>query len=754
MTKGLDSPHPSPEPSSRNNPGCQRHSTPLPKSDQTSSLLEAFLDALADAISVIGHSGEILLSNKAWKQFCDEWLQKAKGESYYLLLSALLSEEVATLREGIERVFREECPDFQYDFDLAREGERRYYRLKARSVPFPGGARCSQGKTRGAVMLVHQDITAFSKMEQELRESYTLFYTAIEGVEDGVFLFDRDGRIVMVNSVYAHSLGLTVHEMVGKSIFELFPEEQALTMQEQNLMVLTTHRTLTFEQVIMREGKPARVRICKSAYRNHREEIAGVFGIVRYVSDKRGTEESLAKSERHFRALIENSADRVTLLREDGKICYASPSSKRILGFDIDELINVDAFQYVHGECGRELRKRFTELVRRPGSLLVHQYRSLHKDGSWRWMEGTFTNLLEDPSVSAIVLNERDITPRKDAEHALTRYVDIVQSSQDAIISTDPEGGIISWNPAAEQIFGYEARSVVGKDLFHLIGGENYEFLMELHHTALQGKVKHGQEAILFAKDERPVEVSVTISPIVDRDARVVGVVKLIRDISDRRSLEREILETSDREKERIGQDLHDDLCQHLIGISLASDRLAKELEGDFPREADKVRQITRFVRTAVDHARRLARGLSLVHLDESGLESSLEQLVKNTEQLFRVPCRFASDSGIHVPNLDVAKGLFRIAQEALHNAVKHSEATCIEITLKNARDHLIITVSDDGVGMAETKGRVKEGPESGGFGLHGMYYRARSIGATLDFRKNRTAGTSVVCSISKKKCL
>ena len=703
---------------------------------------------------MIGLSGEILLSNKAWKQFCDEWFQKAKGESYYLLLSALLSDEVTALREGIERVFREECPDFQYDFDLAREGERRFYRLKVHSVPFPGETRGSGEKHRGAVMLVHQDITAFNKMEQDLRESYTLFYTAIEGVEDGVFLFDRDGCVVMVNTVYARSLGFGVREMIGKNLFELFPADLAVTIQEQNLLVLTTQQTLTFEQVVAREGKPARVRICKSAYRNHRDEIAGVFGIVRDISDKRGTEESLAKSERHFRALIENSADRVTLLREDGRICYASPSSKRILGFDIDELLNVDAFQYVHPECGRELRKRFRELVRRPGSLLVHQYRSLHKNGNWHWMEGTFTNLLEDPSVGAIVLNERDITPRKDAEHALMRYVDIVQSSQDAIIGTNPEGAIISWNPAAERIFGYEARSVLGKDIFHLIGGENYEFLMELHHTALKGKVKHGQEAVLYTKDERPLEVSLTISPIVDRDSEVIGVVKLIRDISDRRSLEREILETSDREKARIGQDLHDDLCQHLIGISLASDRLAKELEGEFPEQADKVREITRFVRTAVDHARRLARGLSLVHLDENGLESSLGQLVKNTEQLFRVPCTFASDPGIHVPNLDVAKGLFRIAQEALHNAVKHSEGTCIEIVLRSVRDRLIITVSDNGVGMAETKGRVKEGPESGGFGLHGMHYRARSIGATLEFRKNPTAGTSVVCTILKKKCL
>lgn len=725
----------------------------LKSSSEVLQLIDSLLDAMVDPVVLLDSSGRILASNKSWLGFQRQWVRE-EVQTYGQLIAEIFKEapeDEKILKIGVEVLQNKGASEFQHDFCVSsNEGRRHWIRFRATPVSFL--------EALGVLMLTHQDVSHLHRAEQDFRESYNLFRRLIESIKEGVFLYDTDGRFVMANTAFAESLGRSVAELLGKEPMEIFPHELASTIHEQNMLVRTTGHTLSFELMHrFPDGEVRNLQLSKGIYRNHRNEFAGIFGIARVLSNHEKIDETVEKSERHFRALIENSADRVSLLWPDGRIRYASPSSKRILGFDIDELINVDLFQRVHPQDVDELKRIFYDLRQRPGFSINHHYRALRKDGRWQWMEATMTNLLNDPSVGAVVVNERDISERKEAENHLRRYADLIKSSHDAIISTDIDGIVTSWNPAAERIFGYTQREIVGKSLKLLFSEESEILHQRLRMAALRGKGADSIEAVLIRKDERLVDVSITISPISDRERRVIGVSKIIRDITDRRCLEREILEISDREKERIGQDLHDDLCQHLIGISLVSDRIAKELEKAEHCHAKGVRDVTELVRSAVDHARQLARGLSLVQLEEIGLEESLNRLVQNTELIFRVPCSLECESTAIVNNVDTAKALFRIAQEALHNAVKHSQGTRIIISLKALRDTLVISVIDDGVGMPEHRSSVKESPdtpESGGFGLHGMLYRARSIGATLEFRKNREGGTTVVCRIPKRKCL
>jgi two-component system CheB/CheR fusion protein len=211
-----------------------------------------------------------------------------------------------------------------------------------------------------------------------------------------------------------------------------------------------------------------------------------------------------------------------------------------------------------------------------------------------------------------------------------------------------------------------------------------------------------------------------------------------IRDITERKRLEKEILEISEREQRRIGQDLHDGLCQHLAGIELMSQVLEQKLVRRSKAAAARAGDIARNVRDAIGHTRLLARGLSPVTLESEGLMSALQELALNTEKIFRVACRFDCDPPVLVSDYPAATHLFRLAQEAVSNAIKHGRAKRILIRLKQERGRMILSIIDNGMGFPA------QIPKSKGMGLRIMQSRAGMIGGTLVFGRNATGGASV----------
>jgi signal transduction histidine kinase len=207
--------------------------------------------------------------------------------------------------------------------------------------------------------------------------------------------------------------------------------------------------------------------------------------------------------------------------------------------------------------------------------------------------------------------------------------------------------------------------------------------------------------------------------------------------------LEREIIGISEREQQRIGHDLHDGLGQHLVAIGFAADSLKHDLQRDSLRGAAAAGQIGDLIHDAVRRARDLARGLSPVDSHEGGLEAALEELALSASRLTGIPCSFMCDCPVTINDNTQAVHLFRIAQEALNNAAKHSQAKLIVIALEAGNGSLSLRVSDDGVGFDPTRS------ENNGMGLSIMRYRARMIGAALDIQPNSPNGTVVSCTLA-----
>jgi signal transduction histidine kinase len=207
--------------------------------------------------------------------------------------------------------------------------------------------------------------------------------------------------------------------------------------------------------------------------------------------------------------------------------------------------------------------------------------------------------------------------------------------------------------------------------------------------------------------------------------------------------LEREIIGISEREQERIGQDLHDGICQYLAALSCSAASLKSDLEGHrLAAEAKVADELAGFLRDAVAQTRNLARGLVPVQMDEAGLASALEELTASATRLLGIRCVYESAGTPMIQDNGVAMHLYRIAQEAINNATKHGKAANILVSLIDDGSSTTLRIADDGTGISKTaKG-------SDGMGLGLMYYRARLVGGELRIEEPPAGGTVISCGV------
>lgn len=222
--------------------------------------------------------------------------------------------------------------------------------------------------------------------------------------------------------------------------------------------------------------------------------------------------------------------------------------------------------------------------------------------------------------------------------------------------------------------------------------------------------------------------------------ARQKSDLAMIEALNHTSQLEREIVQASEHEQQRIGLDLHDGLCQQLAAIGFAARSLADDLQSRSLPEAKLAEKIEELLRDCVTQTQGLARGIFPVLSRESGLATALDELAIMTKHLTHINVWFRDDGEVHLDQLDTAMHLYRIAQEALNNALRHSGGSEVIISLQREGENVRLTIVDDGIGIPENLGLRT------GIGLSTMSYRARVIGATLEIERRSPHGTRVSC--------
>ena len=266
--------------------------------------------------------------------------------------------------------------------------------------------------------------------------------------------------------------------------------------------------------------------------------------------------------------------------------------------------------------------------------------------------------------------------------------------------------------------------------------------LAEMADLAVEGPSGYDVEYLSTVRsvpDSEPSKPKWVLITQAHEDGKLRGFAQITRDVSELRALEKEVLEISEREQMRIGHDLHDGIGQELTGVALLTQNLRQKLaQQGLPEEAQAGR-IAGLINRTLEQARKLARGFSPVELGPQGLETALRDLAAKVQTSMQRGCVMNFRGQAHLPDDAAALHLFRIAQEAVNNAVRHSHARQIRIELDTIDGVTTLSVHDDGVGIPAMGSRPK------GMGISVMRYRARMIGGTLDLQSSG-AGTSIIC--------
>ncbi len=326
------------------------------------------------------------------------------------------------------------------------------------------------------------------------------------------------------------------------------------------------------------------------------------------------------------------------------------------------------------------------------------------------------------------------------------RFRQLAETIHEVFWMTDPDKTkMIYISPAYEEVWGRTCASLY-ENPAHWIEAIHSEDRERVRAAAdKQARGEYDEEYRIIRPSGGVRWIRDRAFPIRDGSGKVYRIAGIAEDITERRRLERQILEISDSEQGRIGQDLHDGLCQHLVSIAFAGNLLRQKLAAQSLPEEKDAQNIAMLLDDAITQARNLARGLYPVKLEVEGFGSALEELAGNVAERYGIDCLLECPEPVAFSDNAVATHLYRIVQEAVNNSAKHSQATRIVISATTANDRLTITVSDNGIGIPEPLGATA------GMGLHIMRYRARMIGGQLKIGRGKRGGTIILCSLHQK---
>lgn len=409
------------------------------------------------------------------------------------------------------------------------------------------------------------------------------------------------------------------------------------------------------------------------------------------------------------------------------------------------------------------------------------------RDGQLRWAHIAVRPVsAEEHGGPCLLVTVEDITDRKAAEAPLVRAKQECErtfhSMPDPIAILDTKHRIVRANQALAERLGRTPEELVGRFCYEVVHETDQPPPFCPHSLLLADGVGHCVETHQQCLDG---DYLVSVTPLHDTDGTVIGSVHVARDITGRRRaerklreaydtlekrvqqrtaelanvnralrteilererLEREVLQCSTQEQRRMGEELHDELGQELTGLGYLARSLSHRLRPDMPEEAELATELTAGIRRALGRTRAIVRGLLPVEIDADNLIPAVQAMAADIEERFGIRCRASSSGPLSVHDDHTAIQLFRIAQGAANNAVRHGEAKNIVIELKAGDGRVTLQVHDDGIGIQP------DADKGTGSGLRIMRYRSRAIGGRFDVQRQAMGGTAVTCVVGQER--
>ena len=620
------------------------------------------------------------------------------------------------------------------------------------------------------------DITRRKEAEEALRRSEARLRSAIEIETIGVFFFSRDGRITETNEAFLKMSGYTRDDVEeGRVRWDKMtpPEWMSLTLEEMNRFSATGKIGPYEKQYIRKDGTRWWGLFTGT-------KLAEDFGVeyVLDVSDTKEAEERLRASEERFRQFAENSSDVFWILdAKTQRVEYVNPVYEKIFGQSRAEVLRdrTQRLEVVHPEDREKAAAGLPHAL--AGGTFVANYRIVRPaDGETRWIRNTgFPIRNEAGEVVRVAGVAQDVTEDKERSELLRESEEklrllIEGAPEYAMFLMDTSNHIIYWSKGAELVFGWTADEALGQTGELIFTPEDRANEVEKKEMAIaRRKGSAPDRRWHMRKDGSRIWVDGIMHRLDDENGELRGYAKIARDATEQRraedalresrdemeervnertrdlmainkeleqtmaqrqQLERELLEISEREKRRIGQDLHDIVCQELTAAALFLKSSANRTAAKNPAAAKTLGEAAEIVNRNVTLARNLARGFQPVKLSGGEFTAAMRALVSQTNKSRSIHCRLEMPQPIELPDESMALNIYRIAQEALTNAIKHADAKNVVVSLKKSRGTLQLAVEDDGKGFQKKK-------RSKGLGLHIMDYRASVLGRHVQSRNN-----------------
>ncbi len=456
------------------------------------------------------------------------------------------------------------------------------------------------------------------------------------------------------------------------------------------------------------------------------------------ITSRKEAEETQAQ----MAAIVESSEDAIISRTLDDTIISWNPASERLLGYSAREMVGRSFKLLVPRDRMAELRHIQRQILQ---GGLIEQVETLRRAKGGRSIEVFSTNSPiknRDGKVIGISAILRDITFQKWADAGMRSSAQALATffteAPIGLLWVAPDGLIVRVNRAQAAMLGRRTGELFGRQLIEFCADppEVTDMLKRL----AQNQSLHDHRLRLRGQDGSLLHALVDANALWEK-GKLIHSCWFVRDVTQRVALQKEILAVGEQVQSRIGQDLHDDLCQQLTGIEFLARSLERRLAGSSPAEASRAAEVTQLTRQAITHARELAHGMTPLDLESDGLGGALRNLAARVKKIFNIDCRFRDDLQERVEDPLTRIYVYRVAQEAITNAIKHGKAGRIEVRAAMQQNHLVLRVQNNGLNFPrKSRGR--------GMGLRMMEYRAGTLGGSLALRQRRQGGTDLVCTI------
>lgn len=584
----------------------------------------------------------------------------------------------------------------------------------------------------------------------------------------GYVTLSREGLVLEANLAATKMLGVARQDLLGKPFSNFTAHESQDALYFLCQAIFSEGKPHVCDLLLKRAGGGQHpVHVESTPFDETEDGQRNCLAALIDTTALRKTEASLRASEARLSGLINSAIDAVIVTDTKQRIVMFNPAAERMFGCTASQALGGPLDRFVPG------RFHLAHLAQ------VEQFGRAGSPGVLSGLSGRRSDGTEFPVEASIAHSEtggeklftvilRDVTERRQAEQAIqdlnaelehrvferTRQLSaanrrlqaIMDGAQIGIIIFDSIGTIASVNPAAVRIFGYSSAEMtrlnIGQMILSAEGQRDGVLHLPFPRPGHKKQAESSGEVEGVRKDGSGIVLDLSLTEsVLDGHWQCVA---MMIDITARKRLERELLESGEQERQRLGHELHDSLGQQLHGIKYLFALLHSEVKKELPTWSREAARLAGHLEHAIELSRGLARGLQPVSPLPEGLMETLKDLGRRTREMFRVDCRFVCPVPVFIRNHGIASHLYRIAQEAVNNAMKHGKPTRVRIHLAATSDQIVLSIRNNG--------RDFERPprKKAGLGVQIMRHRAEAIRGSLLLHRPRGGGMEVICTVPR----